>query len=189
MVWNISPRLLKAEPLQRCKLHDCNGACCLYGVWLGLQEVERILQNTDLIRSHLLKTNRERNHWFEDEIEMDEFLSDGKVRHSVVVESPQHYGGTACIFWGDGGKCALQTAAIKAGLHPWTFKPFYCILHPLDLDTNGLITLDTADLLAVEEGSCLREAEHPIPLLETFETELRYFLGDQKYEFLLKSLE
>jgi hypothetical protein len=32
-----------------------------------------------------------------------------------------------------------------------------------------------------EEGSCLRPADSPIPLIDTFEPELHYLLGEKGY--------
>lgn len=61
-------------------------------------------------------------------------------------------------------------------MHPWRFKPFYCVLHPLDLDDNARITLDKMDEMINEEGSCVRPASHPVPLVDTFEPELKYLL-------------
>jgi hypothetical protein len=54
----------------------------------------------------------------------------------------------------------------------------------LDLDEKGRITLDDTGLLLDEPGSCLRPSNTLIPLMDTFEQELRYFLGDQEYERL-----
>jgi hypothetical protein len=99
-----------------------------------------------------------------------------------VIPDPDHYGGTACIFMREDYECALQTAGVKAGFHPWRFKPFYCILHPLDLDEHGRITLDETHLLLAEPASCLRPAEKPIPLKETFSEELNYLLGKGERE-------
>ena len=50
----------------------------------------------------------------------------------------------------------------------------------------GRITLDETELLLDEPGSCLRPSPTPIPLADTFEPELRYFLGDEGYENLRK---
>jgi hypothetical protein len=77
-------------------------------------------------------------------------------------------------------QCALQTAADQANKHPWRFKPFYCILHPLDLDDHGRITLDEIHLLLAEPASCLRPDKKHIPLKETFSEELDYLLGKEK---------
>jgi hypothetical protein len=38
--------------------------------------------------------------------------------------------------------------------------------------------------MLAELGSCLRHAEHPIPLLETFAEELRYLLSENAYRRL-----
>jgi hypothetical protein len=103
-----------------------------------------------------------------------------------VLPDPQHYGETACIFLRKDHLCALQVAAIANNLHPWRFKPFYCILHPLDLDEQGRITLDETDLMQSEPGSCLRASGCLIPLLETFEPELRYLLGENAFLQLKK---
>jgi hypothetical protein len=101
-----------------------------------------------------------------------------------VLPDDAHYGGTACIFLRRDYLCALQVAASTNGLHPWRFKPFYCILHPLDLDEAGRITLDETGEMLAEPGSCLRPAEQPIPLIETFAPELRYLLGEKAYRRL-----
>jgi hypothetical protein len=123
--------------------------------------------------------------WFEDQIEADEHALSGRVVHSSVLPSDWHYGATACVFLRRDFKCALQVASENAGHAPWHFKPFYCILHPLDLDEIGRITLDETDLLLAEPASCLRPADQSIPLVETFEPELSYFLGEKKYKELL----
>ncbi len=181
----VHPRLLESEPLQRCKLNECKAACCLYGVWLDAGEAADILAHADLIQPHMPEGRRDPSDWFDDRQEEDEFLPSGQVVHSAVLPSAWHYGGSACGFLRPDYKCALQVAGQAAGLHPWRFKPFYCILHPLDLDEEGRITLDTASALLEEEGSCLRPAPKRIPLLLTFEEELRYLLGDETYRALL----
>ena len=73
----------------------------------------------------------------------------------------------------------MQSAAQQNGLHPWRFKPFYCVVHPLDLDEKGPITLDEIDLLVKEPASCLRSTYKSIPLQDTYQPELEYLLGKQ----------
>jgi hypothetical protein len=185
MPWKITPRLLKTEPMRRCLLGECKAACCLYGVWVDTAEVEKIIGNAHLISPCMEAGRQDPQCWFDDQLDTDEFTPTQKVIHSTVLKAPNHYGGTECVFLRTDHKCALQVAADLHGLHSWHFKPFYCILHPLDLDEKGRITLDETGLLLDEEGSCLRPSEKEIPLLETFEPELRYFLGDQEYQGLL----
>jgi hypothetical protein len=181
---DINPRMLKSEPMVRCKLRECQAACCIYGVWIDRMEADRIIQNAGLIQPEMPDDWQDPACWFDGREDDDEHASSGRVVHSRVVESSKHYGGSACVFLREDHKCAIQTAANKSGLHPWAFKPFYCILHPLDLDEKGRITLDDTGLLLDEPGSCLRPSTAEIPLVVTFEPELRYFLGDQEFERL-----
>ncbi|HWQ46133.1 MAG TPA: DUF3109 family protein [Longilinea sp.] len=189
MIATINPRLLLSEPMQRCVLSECKGACCLHGVWADHLEAQTILSNAALISPHMPPENADPAFWFDGTTDEDEFSPSGRVLHSTVVEAPEHYGSTACIFLCSDHKCALQVAAVAANLHPWQFKPFYCILHPLDLDEQGRITLDETKLLLEEEGSCLRPAPKPIPLLITFEPELRYLLGNPAYQVLRDQIQ
>ncbi len=180
----VNPRMLLAEPLQRCRLEDCKGACCVFGVWLDPREVDDIIRNSALILPHMPQDARTPGEWFAPVEDFDKRSPSGKVMHTAVETRPEHYGGTACIFCLEDGKCALQVAASANGLHPWRFKPYYCILHPLDLDEDGRITLDKPEEMVNEPGSCVRSAGQPIPLVDTFESEFRYLLGDKGYEAL-----
>jgi len=184
----INPRLLKAEPMQRCTLGECRAACCLHGVWSDRLEMKDILANASIIAPHMEEDHRDPADWFDGREEPDDHSISGWAGHSTVLPDDDHYGGTACIFLRKDHRCALQAAANAEGLHPWRFKPFYCILHPLDIDEQGRITLDETELMLAEPGSCLRPAERPIPLWETFEPELRYLLGEKGYQRLLDDL-
>jgi hypothetical protein len=178
----ISPRLLRSESMRRCTLDDCHGACCVYGVWVDTHEMETILTNANEIIPHMPPGSSDPATWFDERQDSDPFSTSGKVIHSRVVPDEGQYSGTACIFLRSDYKCALQVAAEANGLHSWRFKPFYCILHPLDLDEQGQITLEENNILLTEKASCLRSAEHPVALLETFEPELRYLMGNQAYD-------
>lgn len=180
----IHPRLLASEPLRRCDWPQCKAACCAYGVWLDEGEWREILAHAALIIPHLPPGWRDPARWLDGRREVDAFVPSGWVLHTRVRPDPGHYAGSACIFLRSDYKCALQVAGEAAGQHPWRFKPFYCILHPLDLDEDGRITLDEAAALAEEPGSCLRWADQAQPLLDLFEEELRYLLGDAAYQNL-----
>lgn len=181
----INPRLLQSEPMRRCTLGECRAACCLHGVWVDRLEMKDILANAARIAPHMEEDRRDPADWFDEREEEDEHSISGRVGHSTVLPDPDHYGETACIFLRKDHLCALQVAAHAEGLHAWRFKPFYCILHPLDIDDQGRITLDETELMLDEPGSCLRPADRPIPLYETFEEELRYLLGEKGYQRLL----
>ena len=180
----LNPRLLKSEPLRRCGLGECRGACCLHGAWVDQLEMREILANVELIAAHMPPENADPADWFDGRQEPDEYALSGVVEHTTVLPDADHYGKTACIFLRHDFKCALQVAADKDGLHPWRFKPFYCILHPLYLDEQGRITLDETEVLLNEPGSCLRPADELIPLVETFAEELEYLLGEKRFKQL-----
>jgi len=182
----INPRLFQSEPMTRCRLHQCRAACCLYGVWIDLKEHDEILAHAPLISPLMRDGYADPNTWFNGEVDTDEFAPSQQVCHTLVVEDEAHYGGTSCVFLRPDHKCALQAAADTNGLHSWRFKPFYCILHPLDLDEQGRITLDETALLLDEPGSCLRPASTLIPLAETFESELTHFLGAETQKRILE---
>lgn len=184
----INPRLLRSEPLQRCCLDECRASCCLYGVWIDQAEWVDIREHADLIIPHMRAGWDDPDRWLDDREEADEFVPSGRVVHSRVLPDPEHYGGSACVFLRADHRCALQVAGQTAGLHPWRFKPFYCILHPLDLDEQGRITLDETGALLAEPGSCLRPAARSTPLLVTFEPELKYLLGEERFSQLVHSL-
>lgn len=168
--------------MQRCRLNQCRAACCLYGVWIDRLEWENILNHREIVQQYMPANVGEAEIWFEESWEDDPFTESGQVIHSRVINNKRHYGETACVFLRRDHKCALQVASVALGKHPWSLKPFYCILHPLDLDEEGHITLDETEVLLSEEGSCLRPTEEMIPLWDTFEEELRYFLGDEAYD-------
>lgn len=181
----INPRLYQKEPVRRCTLDECHAACCLHGVWLDILEAEDLLRNADRIIPHMPEGAKDPADWFEDRSDSDAHSTSGRVVHSIVRNDPRHYGGTACVFLRDDWKCALQTAADAAGLHPWRFKPFYCILHPLDFDDQGRITLDETKIMLQEEGSCLRPSRQFNLLLKVFQPELEYLLGCKEFQRLL----
>ncbi len=183
--FELNSRMLKSENMQRCKLHDCQGACCLYGVWVGVNERDSILNQQEIIKKFMPDNFKNSRDWFQKKIEPDPFIEGGEVIHTRVIKNSAHYGGTACVFLNDDHKCVLQVTAEELKLHKWSLKPFYCILHPLDLDDDGRITLDETDLLVSEKGSCLRFSQEKISLLLTFEEELLYFLGFEKYQNIL----
>jgi hypothetical protein len=180
----INPRLLKSESMRRCILDECHGDCCLHGTWVDEIEIRDILTHAHLIIPYMPEGASDPEDWFDERRDYDKYTLSGKVGHTTVLPDADHYGETACIFLRCDYKCALQTAADEGQLHPWRFKPFYCIMHPLDLDEEGRITLDDTESMLSEPGSCLRPAEKSIPLIETFAEELRYLLGEKGYQKL-----
>jgi hypothetical protein len=186
MHWKVNPRLLKSEPLIRCRLGDCHAACCQHGTWIDMGEADKIHANARLVIPFMPAGFREADTWFEKSSEADPFSESGKVIHSTLNTLTGRYRTTACVFLRADDLCALQVAAIRNGFPEWELKPFYCILHPLDLDEEGRITLEPLEAILAEEASCLRANKTLVPLLETFEPELRYFLGNEEFKCMKK---
>lgn len=182
----LNPRMYDSEPLKRCCLEECIGACCVFGVWIDPREVQDIISNAALILPYMPENARIPGEWFVPVEDSDEHSPSGKVLHTAVENAPWHYGDTACIFCLTDGKCALQVAAMENQMHPWRFKPYYCILHPIDQDEQGRFTVDTMEALIAEKGSCLRAAEQSTPLIEIFAPELEYLLGEKAYKVMLE---
>lgn len=174
----LSPRLDEAEAIACCDFPACRGACCVHGVWVDLAEQDAILRHADLIQPYLPPDAQDPRTWFTAEEEADPYVPTGRVRHTRVLPRSEHPLGTACVFWiPPDGLCALQVTAEAQGWHPWTLKPFYCVLHPLDIDDQGRITLDEVGELLDTPGGCLRPGDQPRPLREVFARELHWILG------------
>ncbi len=178
--YHLHPKLNTESHLQRCDWPNCKAACCIYGVWVDKLHAKEILSHAALIAPHMHPEHTDPSCWFDGQEEDDDFALTGKVVHSTIIPNHEHYGGTACIFLRPDYKCALQVTADENGLHPWRFKPFYCILHPLDLEEDGRITLGEEALLAEEPASCLRSSEQPRLLSSLFPEELAYFIQEDR---------
>lgn len=173
------PKLKKAAPIQRCDWPHCKAACCIYGAWVDKLHANDILDQAGKIIPHIDAGHQSPDSWFDGQEEPDDHALSGTVVHTTIVPNPYHYGGTSCIFLRKDFKCALQVAAEESSEHKWRFKPFYCVLHPLDLNEAGKITLDEIDLLLQEPASCLQSARKDFALTEIFHEELEYLLGSQ----------
>ena len=175
----IDPFLKTEQAVQRCGWPDCGAACCLYGAWVDTVLKEDILAHAALISAYMPPDRRDPALWFDGREESDGHALSGIVAHTSILPNPEHYGGTACIFLRPDHQCALQTAAQETSLHPWRFKPFYCILHPLEIK-DGRITLDDPAELVGELASCVRLSEEKTPLVEVFRQEIDYLLGNRE---------
>jgi hypothetical protein len=154
---------------------------------VDIGEQVRILAAAEQISPYCAPGRQEASAWFATILETDPHTPSGEVVHTLVLEDHDHYGGTSCVFLRDDFKCALQVAGEAISGDPWKLKPFYCILHPMDLDEEGRITLDETSLLQEEAASCLVPSREEFPLTQIFEPELRRLLGDAEYLRLIKA--
>jgi hypothetical protein len=172
-------RLNDRAKIKRCDWPDCHANCCIYGAWVDKLHAEDILKHAAEISPFMEKEHQSPSSWFDGQEESDDHALSGRVVHSTIIPNPYHLGGTSCIFLRRDFRCALQSAAESAGEHPWRFKPFYCILHPLDIDDEGRITLDDEALLLKEPTTCLQSSRAEIHIKDLFKGELEYLVGRQ----------
>ncbi len=156
--FRLSPELYRPTRLRRCRLEECRGACCLHGVWLDPLEKADILRHADDVLPYMPEGRRHPPEWFVDEREADDFFPSGYLVRTATASNPGHYGGTECVFLRSDSLCALQTAASAAGLDPWRWKPFHCIIHPITFE-NGEFTIAPDGELLAEPGGCFRAGD------------------------------
>jgi len=178
----VSRGLLAATATSRCRLEECQSYCCSGGVYIHVRQVEDLLAHQDVIIPHLPPERQDPALWFDNVIEPDEdYPEAGDCMGTNTVPDPTHPAGKTCIFLLPGSRyCALQSAGIATGEHPWRYKPFYCALHPLEIIDGELKLADDNDLYQ-EGGNCQRASSTVIPLYELFDLETKMVLGDDGY--------
>lgn len=180
----IESKLLEPHATERCYIPDCQAWCCTGGVWVDLGEKEKILANAEKIKPFLPADRRDVVKWFDGEQEDHADYPSGRGEGTAVIDDPSHPAGTTCIFLRPEDRyCAIQSASMANGEHPWSLKPFYCVLHPLTVDGN-LIQLDDTNEIYIEGGHCQRPHTTPTPLVDTFKSELVFALGEDGYAIL-----
>ena len=135
-----------ARPLAPCALATCRGTCCTHGVTLNAEET--------LVVTQLLARAGDALRAFVPDLPDAPLVrdADGVVRtarkprayHGVVPDYPAHFPDTACAFLGPTSECGLQNLADARGLHPWTYKPLACWLHPIRLSAEAIVLVDDA---------------------------------------------
>jgi hypothetical protein len=181
--FSLSGRLFEPTMLRRCRLEECHAACCLHGVWMDPLEKEDILGHAESILPHMPKGRLDPAGWFGTHREEDASFPSGYVISTAVLPNPAHYGGTECVFLRPDWLCALQVAGAAEGVHPWRWKPFHCILHPLTVESGGLVTLASDEELLGEEGSCFLAGTQEGPMLERLAEEIGFIRAGGFYVF------
>lgn len=172
----LSGELFRETTMRRCTLGECHAACCLHGVWMDPLEKEDLLRHAASIIPHLPEGRRDPAGWFREEREEDDFYPSGSVVASAVLPNPAHYGGTECVFLRPDWLCSLQVASVSAGMHPWRWKPFHCIIHPITIE-GGIFTIATDEELSAEEGGCFRAADKTGMMSKCLAEEIEFLLS------------
>jgi hypothetical protein len=153
----------------------CSSTCCSGGVYVDKRERDVVLAHREIIAQQMDETQDPNpDAWFEkEEIEDPDFRSGVCIGTEVVNDK--------CVFLDKAGRCAIQMAAVKMGMHKWALKPLFCILFPIEI-TNGVVGFD--DMLQEQESCCSAQPEFEVPMFEGCREELEHLVGKEGYALM-----
>jgi len=150
----------------------CSSACCSGGVYADTAERDTIIRHKEIIKKYMDETqNPDEASWFDAEDAEDEDFRSGRCIGTSVVNDK-------CVFLNAAGHCSMQLAAVAEGNHKWDWKPFYCVLYPIEV-SGKLVSFDP--MLQDEESCCTLKDAFDVPLFEGCRDELVYLLGEDGY--------
>lgn len=108
--------------------------CCHDGVWLTRGEVRALHRVVFRFRARLGRLTGAY-------LAVDTADGGKTATRPAVFRArlPAHFTPSRCVFGADDGRCRLETLARDLELHPWSFKPRACWLHPLRLSAGGAV--------------------------------------------------
>ena len=163
----VDPSMLEARFAAGCDTGRCRGACCRSGVWLDLEDRDRVLGNAGLVRAAMDRGQpRDPRRWFSRRVAADPDFPSGRAVHTRVKDG-------RCVFLNGEGRCVLQKASLaRPGLH---LKPFFCTAFPVTI-AHGVLMLDDEDYRA-GQPCCAAKKDGPLTVFDTCGMELRHVLG------------
>jgi hypothetical protein len=148
---HVDRRLLEVQPIRRCDIVSCHGACCSHGVLVDPKEKDNILRHAGLIRPHLSAERQDERSWFRGFDKEDKDFPSGRCDATAILSNAGASCGQSCIFLLRDARCALQVAAVDSGMQRWALKPFFCALYPLVLN-KGWLELDDGNELYLQDA-------------------------------------
>lgn len=176
-VLKVSRRLFDPAYIDGCSMMNCDGSCCMGGVYADVAEQDRILGHADLVKGFMEPhQEHDSSKWFDAEVEPDPDFPSGFAVGTQVRE-------TGCVFLNSKGSCVLQLAATESGMDKHALKPFFCFAYPITIE-HGVLDLD--DLEYADRPACCgrRPSSGKMTSLEVCEEEFRFVLGDQGFDEL-----
>jgi hypothetical protein len=172
----IDPKLFELGFQKDCSPLCCKGKCCKDGVYLSINDKNKIIKHRDLVKKYMDSTQTlDEKMWFENIIESDKDFEDG------VCDSTQ-VNNNKCTFLNGNGHCVLQVAASSEGMDKWDIKPYFCATYPIVISSN-VITYD--DLLEDIEPCCNAKINSPDKFINACKEEFLYILGEDGYKQLI----
>lgn len=152
----------------------CTGECCLYGVYMDLNESKEIVKIKNKLIPFFDSTQvKDTSKWFEAPEKDTDFDS------GIAVGTELH--NHKCTFLDKNGLCTLQKLALHEGVHKWKYKPQFCVLFPLTV-FEGALTIDDEHIDRLKTCN-----KNPLPETSIYETcieELKHFFGEDDFNKL-----
>lgn len=156
---------------------SCSSVCCEGGVYADVRERDVVMEHREIIAAQMDETqNTDPASWFEAEEHSDSDFPSGHCVGTHVINDK-------CAFLDKLGGCAIQRAAVNAGMHKWALKPLFCILYPVEI-SNGVISFD--DMLQEEQSCCTVGTTFVTPVFEGCREELVHLLGEDGFAAMEK---
>jgi hypothetical protein len=154
---------------------SCASQCCSGGVYADLSERDLILTHQAEIARQMDETQtRDVSAWFEPEVNDDPDFPSGQSVGTEVF-------GDKCVFLDRMGRCAIQLAAVAAGLDRWAWKPMYCVLYPIEI-SEGVVGFNP--MLQGEQNCCSVKPEFEVPLFRACRAEIVHLIGEDGFAAL-----
>ena len=155
---------------------SCSTTCCRWGVFVDLLQRDAILAHREIIAREMDDTqNRNATEWFDGETHPDPDFPSGACAGTRVHNDK-------CAFLDREGRCSIQVASVKNGMHKWALKPLFCVLYPIEIST-GIVNFD--DMLQDEEHCCSIRAPFEVPVFEACREELVHLVGEEGFNDML----
>lgn len=155
----------------------CVTRCCKGGVYADVKERDLILEHAAAIADQMDDTqNRDVAGWFDPEEREDGDFPSGRCIGTQVFNDK-------CVFLDRQGRCAIQLAAVAAGLDRWAWKPMYCILFPIEI-SDGVVGYDP--MLQGVQPCCSTSQTFEVPLFRACQAELVHLIGRDGFDALEK---
>lgn len=174
--WTIQGLLVKARIEGEGPASECDGTCCRHGVYVSLEERDRILDYADRIQAVMDDTQTtDTREWFDGKVEEDEDFPGGVCVGTAVYEHK-------CAFLNRDGLCTLQLLEPELDLPGGVrLKPFYCRLFPLTTWCGRVEFDDFCDGL---RPCCTLAADGQKRAVDAYVFEFTAILGEEGYREL-----
>lgn len=174
----IDPALHERARGERCRIDECNAACCSNGVWVDRQHIDLVRAHAADIAPLIAPGDRDPATWFRDEPWEHPDYPSGVGFQSRTVARADLDGVTRCVLLTADHLCALQIVSRRLGMAGTGLKPIDCATFPL-VACDGVLWWDS-DSIEGLGADCQRPCQgEPQRRFEVFKEEVELAIGRQ----------